>query len=215
MGSWHGFCFEEGRGNYFSMNPASADDGDAVSKDVGDGAGDVGGVDVMAGEDATGFYFGEPGEDVLENIAVIVAGVDEGDGDGLVEEVVGGGDGIGDDGGDEVVGFGDFLEVAEGSKGRVVDEGVDGERVGGILGDAELGGELVGTPFEVVDGDDGEGEGGDLGLAGEVDDGGAAKGADFDEGVVGFEEGDEVVVEGGEVEEAGDFGKWGEHIVEF
>ena len=93
------------------MNPGTTDDGDAVSKDVGDGAGDVGGVDVMAGEDATGFYFGEPGEDVLENIAVIVAGVDEGDGDGLVEEVVGGGDGIGDYGGDEVVGFGDFLFI--------------------------------------------------------------------------------------------------------
>ena len=197
------------------MNPASADDGDAVSKDVGDGAGDVGGVHVMAGKNATGFYFWEPGGDVSEDVGVIVAGVDEGDGDGLVEEVKGGGGGIGDDGGDEVVGFGDFLEVAEGSKGRVVDEGVDGERVWGILGDAELGGELVGNPFEVVDGDDGEGEVGDLGLAGEVNDGRAAEGADFDEGVVGLEDADEVVVEVGEVEEAGDFGKWGEHIVEF
>ena len=72
-----------------------------------------------------------------------------------------------------------------------------------------------GNPFEVIDGDDGEGEVGDLGLAGEVDDGGAAKGADFDKGVVGLEDFDEVVVKGAEVEEAGDGGEGGEEIVEF
>jgi len=53
-----------------------------------------------------------------------------------------------------------------------------------------------------------------LGLAGEVDDGGSAKGADFDEGVVGVEDFDEVVVEVAEVEEAGDGGERGEEVVE-
>ena len=90
------------------MNPASTDDGDAGAEKVGDGAGDVGGVDVMAGEDAAGFYFWEPGGDVSEDVGVIVASVDEGDGDGGVGEMFGGGGGVGDEGADEVVCFGDF-----------------------------------------------------------------------------------------------------------
>ena len=215
MGSWHGFCFDEGRGNYFSMNPASADDGNAVSEEVFDGAGDVGGVDVVAGEDATGFYFGEPGGDVSEDVDVIVAGVDEGDGDGGVGEMFGGFGGVGNDGADEVVGFGDFLKMAEGAKGGVVDEGVEGERVSGVFLDGIGVICFGGNPFEFVDGDDGEGEAGDLRLAGEVDDGGAAKGANFDEGVVGLEDADKVVVEAGIIEESWDGGEWGEEIVEF
>ena len=99
------------------MNPATADDGDAVSKEVGDGAGDSEAIDVVAGEDATGFYFGEPGGDVSEDVEVIVASVDEGDGDGGVGEMFGGGVGVGDEGADEVVGFGDFLEMAKGLEG--------------------------------------------------------------------------------------------------
>ena len=99
------------------MNPATADDGDAVAEEVGDGAGDSDAIDVMACEDATGFYFWKPGGDVSEDVDIIVAGVDEGDGDGSVGEMFGGFGGVGDEGADEVVGFGDFLEMAEGSEG--------------------------------------------------------------------------------------------------
>jgi len=196
------------------MNPASTDDGDAVAEEVGDGAGDVGGVDVMAGEDATGFYFWEPGGDVSEDFDVIVASVDEGDGDGGVEQMFGGGGGVGDEGADEVVGFGDFLEMAEGGEGVMVDKGVEGEGIGGVFFEGEGVVGFRGNPFEVVDGDDGEGEVGDLGLAGEVDDGGAAKGADFDESVLGLEDFDEVIVKGAEIEEPGDGGERVEEVVE-
>lgn len=215
MGSWHGFCFEVGRGNYFSVNPASADDGDAVFEEVFDGSGDVRGVDVMAGEDATWLYFWEPGGDVSEDVHVIVASVDKNDGDGGVEEMFGGFGGVGNYGANEVVGFGDFLKMTKGAKRGVVDERVEGERVSGVFFDGIGVICFGGNPFEMVDGYDGEGKAGDLGLAGEVDDGGAAKGADFDEGVVGFEEGDEVVVKCAEIKEAGDGGEWGEEIVEF
>jgi len=214
LGSWHGFCFEEGRGNYFSMNPATSDDGDAGAEEIGDGAGDSEAIDVVAGEDATGFYFGEPGGDVSEDVDVIVASVDEGDGDGSVGEMFGGGGGVGDEGADEVVGFGDFLKMAEGGEWVMVDEGVEGEGIGGVFFEGEGVVGFGGNPFKVVDGDDGEGEVGDLGLAGEVDDGGAAKGADFDESVVGLENFDEVIVKDGEVEESGDGGEGGEEVVE-
>ena len=53
-----------------------------------------------------------------------------------------------------------------------------------------------------------------MGLAGEVDDGGPAKGADFDEGVVGLKDFDEVIVKSAEIKEAGDGGEGGEEIVE-
>lgn len=119
------------------MKPATSDDGDAVSKEVGDGAGDSDAIDVMACEDATGFYFGEPGGDVSEDVDVIMAGVDEGDGDGSVGEMFGGGDGVGDEGADEVVGFGDFLEMTEGAEWGMVDEGVEGEGVDGFFVDGE------------------------------------------------------------------------------
>ena len=115
------------------MNPGTADDGDAVSEDIGDGASDSKAIDVMAGEDAPGFYFGEPGGDVSEDVHVIMASVDEGDGDGGVGEMFGGGGGVGDEGADEVVGFGDFLEMAKGGKRVMMDECVEGERVGGIF----------------------------------------------------------------------------------